>query len=44
MEDRLEQSVAVVILNWNGLQHLKTYLPSVLNTLSVDIGLPTMEL
>lgn len=39
MEDRLEQSVAVVILNWNGLQHLKTYLPSVLKHTprSVDI-------
>ena len=22
--------VAVVILNWNGIEHLKTYLPSVL--------------
>ncbi|MDA0939573.1 MAG: glycosyltransferase family 2 protein [Bacteroidetes bacterium] len=31
MLDKTSPSVAVVVLNWNGLDHLKTYLPSVLS-------------
>ena len=38
-------NVAVVILNWNGIDHLKTYLPSVLaHTLKMwPFGWLTME-
>ena len=32
MSDTTSPTVAVVVLNWNGLNHLKTYLPSVLAT------------
>ena len=32
-------NVAVVILNWNGIDHLKTYLPSVLAHTSQDVAI-----
>ena len=36
----LERSdVAVVILNWNGIDHLKTYLPSVLEHTPLDVAI-----
>ena len=31
--------VAVVILNWNGIDHLKTYLPSVLEHTPLDVAI-----
>lgn len=39
MADSTSPSVAVVVLNWNGLQHLETYLPSVVEYTPVEAAI-----